>query len=118
MKFRTILQQSRHILHDIPAMGADAIQQWTWARYGVRLIISVVQQTFGGRLNFVPHLHIMVSAGGLKVSQLRSGFSKHGPRFMGTKDANVFEHNNSRPNFFASQLIANILFSNLPLYTR
>jgi Putative transposase/Transposase zinc-binding domain len=71
MQFRTILQQNRHILHDIPAMGADAIQQWAWARYCVRLIISVVQQTFGGRLNFVSHLHIMVSAGGLKEFQAR-----------------------------------------------
>jgi Putative transposase/Transposase zinc-binding domain len=71
MEFRPILQQNRHILHDIPAMGADAIQQWAWARYSLRLIISVVQQTFGGRLNFVPHLHIMVSAGGLKESRAR-----------------------------------------------
>jgi len=47
-------------------MGAAAIQQWAWARYGVHLIISVVQQTFGGLLNFVPHLHVMVSAGGLR----------------------------------------------------
>jgi hypothetical protein len=66
MEFRTILQRNRHILHGIPAMGADAVQQWAWARYGVRLIISVVQQTFGGLLNFVPHLHVMVSAGGLR----------------------------------------------------
>lgn len=39
--------------------------QWAKARYGVRLLVVVVQQTFGGLLNFVPHLHIMVSAGGL-----------------------------------------------------
>jgi hypothetical protein len=71
MEFRIILQQNRHILHGIPAMGAEAVQQWAWARYGVRLIISVVQQTFGGRLNFAPHLHIMVSAGGLRESPAR-----------------------------------------------
>lgn len=34
----------------------------------VRLIVIVVQQTFGGFLNFVPHLHLMVSAGGLRES--------------------------------------------------
>ena len=39
--------------------------QWAKARYGVRLLVIVVQQTFGGFLNFVPHLHVMVSAGGL-----------------------------------------------------
>jgi hypothetical protein len=65
MEFRTILQQNRRLLHGIPAMGAEAIIQWAKARYGVRLLVLVVQQTFGGFLNFVPHLHVMVSAGGL-----------------------------------------------------
>jgi len=71
MEFRTILQQNHHILHDIPAMGAEAVQQWAKARYGVRLIVIVVQQTFGGFLNFVPHLHVMVSAGGLHEARGR-----------------------------------------------
>lgn len=70
-EFRIILQQNQHILHGIPAMGAEAVQQWAWARYGVRLIVIVVQQTFGGLLNFVPHLHVMVSAGGLQESASR-----------------------------------------------
>ena len=64
-EFRPMLQQNKHLLRDIPAMGAEAIMQWARARYGVRLLIVVVQQTFGGFLNFVPHLHLMVSAGGL-----------------------------------------------------
>jgi hypothetical protein len=68
MEFRTIFQQNRHILHGIPAMGAEAVQQWAKARYGVRLIVIVVQQTFGSLLNFVPHLHVMVSAGGPQES--------------------------------------------------
>jgi hypothetical protein len=71
MEFRAILQQNRHILHGIPAMGAEAVQQWAKARYGVRLIVIVVQQTSGGLLNFVPHLHAMVSAGGLHESTNR-----------------------------------------------
>jgi len=66
MEFRSILRQNRYILHEIPAMGAEAIQQWAKARYGVSLIVIVVQQTFGGFLNFSPHLHVMVSAGGLQ----------------------------------------------------
>jgi hypothetical protein len=37
----------------------------------VRLPIVVVQQTFGGFLDFDPHLHIMVSAGGLQESANR-----------------------------------------------
>lgn len=71
MEFRAILQQNRHLLRGIPAMGAEAILQWAKARYGVRLIVLVVQQTFGGFLNFVPHLHVMVSAGGLQDSTNR-----------------------------------------------
>ncbi len=71
MEFRTILQQNRHLLHGVPAMGAEAIIQWAKARYGVRLLVLVVQQTFGGLLNFVPHLHVMVSAGGLQDSTNR-----------------------------------------------
>ena len=71
MEFRSIVQQNRHILHGIPAMGAEAIQQWAKARYGVRLIVVVAQQTFGGMLNFVPHLHVLVSAGGLMESRNR-----------------------------------------------
>jgi Putative transposase len=71
MELRTILQHNRVILHGIPAMGAEAIQHWAMACYGVRLIVLVVQQTFGGLLNFVPHLHVMVSAGGLREATNR-----------------------------------------------
>src|SRR5882762_10465405 len=70
-ELRPILQQNRRILHGMPAMGAEAVQLWAKARYGVRLIVVVVQQTFGGFLNFVPHLHILVSAGGLLESKNR-----------------------------------------------
>jgi len=70
-QFRAIFQQNRQLLHDIPAMGAAAITEWAKAGYGVRLLIVVVQQTFGGFLNFVPHLHIMVSAGGLHCASNR-----------------------------------------------
>ncbi len=71
MEFRTLLQENRGLLHSIPAMGTEAIMQWAKARYGVRLLVVVVQQTFGGLLNFVPHLHIMVSAGGLHSGRNR-----------------------------------------------
>jgi hypothetical protein len=52
--------------HDLPALGAAAIERWAWSRYKVRLYVLVVQHTFGSRLNYHPHLHIMVSAGGLR----------------------------------------------------
>lgn len=65
-ELRPILQQNPAILNDLPSMGAEAIQLWAKAQYGVRLIILVVQHTFGGSLNFVPHLHVLLSAGGLR----------------------------------------------------
>jgi hypothetical protein len=66
-----IFQQNRHLLHDMAALGAAVIQQWVKARYGVRVLIMVVQHTFGRRLNFNPHLHILVSAGGLQEAEGR-----------------------------------------------
>jgi len=65
------LQQNRHLLHDLAALGAGVIEQWVTAKYGVRVLIMVVQHTFGRSLNFNPHLHILVSAGGLQESEGR-----------------------------------------------
>jgi hypothetical protein len=64
-----IFKRNRHLLYDLPALGAAVIQRWVKARYGVRVLIMVVQHTFGRRLNFNPHLHILVSAGGLQESE-------------------------------------------------
>ncbi len=64
-----IYQQNRHLLQDLAALGAAMIQQWVKARYGVRVLVMVVQHTFGRRLNFNPHLHTLVSAGGLQESE-------------------------------------------------
>jgi len=66
-----ILQENRDLLHGIPAMAAEAIQLWAKARYRARILVVVLQQTFGVFLNFHPHLHIMVSAGGLQESKNR-----------------------------------------------
>ena len=51
--------------------AAAVIQQWVKTRYGVRVLILVVPHTFGRHLNFNAHLHVMVSAGGLKESEGR-----------------------------------------------
>jgi hypothetical protein len=64
-----IFQQNRHLLHDLPALGAAVIQQWVKLKYGARVLIMVIPHTFGGRLNFNSHLHILVSTGGLKESE-------------------------------------------------
>jgi hypothetical protein len=70
-EFWPILQENRDLLHGIPAMAAEAIELWAKARYRARILVVVVQQTFGGFLNFHPHLHVMVSAGGLQESKNR-----------------------------------------------
>src|SRR5437588_10015227 len=66
-----IFKQNRHLLHDLPALGAAVVEQWMKTKYGVRLLIMVVPHTFGGYLNFNCHLHVLVSAGGLKESEGR-----------------------------------------------
>jgi hypothetical protein len=57
--------------HDLPALGAAVITHWGWNRYRVRLCVMAVQHTFGGHLNYNPHLHMMVSARGMKTSVAR-----------------------------------------------
>lgn len=66
-----VFKAHRHLQHDLPALGAAVIQRWAWSRYHVRLYGIVIEHTFGGRLNHNPHLHIMVSAGGLKQAEAR-----------------------------------------------
>lgn len=67
----TIFQRNRHLLHDLPALGAAAIQHWVRAKYGVRVLLMVVPHTFGRRLNFNPHLHVLVSAIGMHEAENR-----------------------------------------------
>ncbi len=64
-----IFQQNRHLFNDLPAVGASAIQRWVENKYGVSVLLIVVPQTFGGLLNFNPHLHMLVSAGGFQESE-------------------------------------------------
>jgi hypothetical protein len=77
----TIFKTNRHLLHDLPVLGASVIQQWIKIRYGVSVGIMAVPHTFGGDLKFNAHLHILVSAGGLRESEgrwiPRLQFNKH-----------------------------------------
>ena len=86
--FWSIFEQNRHLLNDLPALGAAAIQFWAKATYGATVILMVVQQTYGGFLNFYPHLHTLVSAGGLAqssglwISRLEFGNKQHKHELM------------------------------------
>ena len=64
----SIFQQNRHLLHDLPALGAGVIQQWVKVKFGASVLLMVIPHTFGARLNFNSHLHILVSVGGLNGS--------------------------------------------------
>jgi len=63
-----IFHRNRHLLHDLPALGASVVGQWIKIKYGARALIVVVPHTFGGDLKFNAHLHILVSAGGQQES--------------------------------------------------
>lgn len=63
-----ILRSNRQLLNDLPALGATVIDEWANEIYGARLMIMVVPHTFGRHLNFNPHLHILVSGGGLRTA--------------------------------------------------
>ena len=56
-----VFQRNRHLLHDLPVLGAQVLQQWARRKYGSRLMIVVIPHTFGRHLNFNCHLHILVS---------------------------------------------------------
>jgi hypothetical protein len=69
--FWPVFKAHRHLQHDLPALGAAVLEQWAWDRYRVRLCVIVIQHTFGGWLNHNPHLHMMISAGGLNPAEVR-----------------------------------------------
>jgi hypothetical protein len=59
------------------------IQKWVKLKSGVRVSIMVVPHTFGGKLNFNSHLHILVSGGGLSISRGRGISPSHtSPRLV------------------------------------
>lgn len=63
-----IFRKNRHLLHDLPVLGAAVIQQWVSMKYGAKALIMIVPHTFGGDLKFNCHLHILISTGGLEES--------------------------------------------------
>lgn len=61
-----IFRFNRHLMHDLPALAAAVIQQYLKLKHRVRGLVMVVPHTFGRKLNFHPHLHTLVSSGGLR----------------------------------------------------
>jgi hypothetical protein len=69
--FWSYFQQDRRLLSDIAALAASVIKRWIEAEYDVIPYVLIIPHTFGRRLNFHPHLHILVSAGGLNERKSR-----------------------------------------------
>jgi hypothetical protein len=69
--FWDYFQQDRRLLSDIAALAASVINRWVQAHYNVVPYVILIPHTFGRRLNFHPHLHILVSAGGLNERENR-----------------------------------------------
>lgn len=67
----SIFKRNRHLLHDLPVLGADVIQQWIRMKYGATALVIVVPHTFGGDLKFNTHLHILISDVGFSKSEGR-----------------------------------------------
>lgn len=66
--FWPIFQRNRHLLDDLPAIGAGVLEDWAEKKHDARVMVLVVRHTFGGFLNFNAHLHILVSTVGLHKS--------------------------------------------------
>ena len=64
-----LFQRNRHLLHDLPVLGAQVLQQWARQTYGIRLLIAVIPHTFGRHLNFNCHLHIPGPCQGRRPAQ-------------------------------------------------
>jgi hypothetical protein len=61
-----LFRENRHLLHDLPVLGAAVLQRAMGRQHAVRRIIIVIPHTFGRHLNFNCHLHMLVSEGGLR----------------------------------------------------
>jgi len=100
-----IFRGNRHLLHDLPVLGASVIQHWVKTKYNANVLVMVVPHTFGGDLKFNTHLHILVSAGGLVEAK-----GRWLPRL-------VFAHPRLRPRIPTANLEGEISFASsiLPL---
>lgn len=67
-KLRLFFKLNRDLLHDLPALAAEVIQGCIRDTYHVTSPLIAVLHTFGEKLNFHPHVHILVAAGGLQES--------------------------------------------------
>ncbi len=61
-----LFRDDRALLRDLSTIGAKAIQCWLRNEHAAEVGIMVVAHTFGRHLNFNSHLHVLVTASGLR----------------------------------------------------
>jgi hypothetical protein len=60
-----LFRDNRHLLSALPSLADSVIQTRVGTRYGLRVGVLAILHTFNGKLEFNPHVHTMVTAGGL-----------------------------------------------------
>ena len=68
-QFWPMFRDNRHLLNDLPSLGAEVIQQWVKKKHRAKLLLAVIPHTFGRDLKFNCHLHVLVSQGGLSLDE-------------------------------------------------
>ena len=62
------LFRDRQLARLLPILAAKTVEAWVRAKFGVAVGVIAIPHTFNGRLEFNAHVHVMVTAGGLKTS--------------------------------------------------
>ena len=70
-EFRLILRENRRLLNDIASVAALSVQSLVKEMFGAEIYLMAVQQSFGSDLKFHPHVHMLMSSGGLHKADLR-----------------------------------------------
>lgn len=65
-ELRTFFDKNRTFANALPAIASNIIEAWAASQHGSQVGIIAILHTFNGRLEFNPHVHTMLSAGGLK----------------------------------------------------
>lgn len=63
-----LFRDNRPLTIALPVMAANIIDAWMTSRHGLRVGVIAIPHTFNGKLEFNPHVHTMVTAGGLHAS--------------------------------------------------
>lgn len=66
-----LFRDDRKLFDYLAALAARMLSQWARQQYDAQLLITVVPHSFGRYVTFHPHLHLLVSAVGLRRSDCK-----------------------------------------------